>query len=78
MHRTQIMLEQEDYEAIREEASRTGRSMGQVVRDYVKTGLRGKARRERAAAPGLKDIKGLFSDRECAGRNHDDVLYGGR
>lgn len=35
MHRTQILLEEHQYERLRAEARRTGRSMGELVRAAV-------------------------------------------
>ncbi|GAA2847643.1 hypothetical protein GCM10010472_00720 [Pseudonocardia halophobica] len=35
MHRTQVLLEDEQYLRLREESARTGRSIGDLVRDAV-------------------------------------------
>lgn len=45
MHRTQILLEDEQYERLKAEAARTGRSIGELVRDAVDTVFR-RARQE--------------------------------
>jgi hypothetical protein len=35
MHRTQVLLEEEQYARLREESERTGRSIGDLVREAV-------------------------------------------
>jgi len=35
MHRTQVLLEEESYARLREESARTGRSIGDLVREAV-------------------------------------------
>lgn len=76
MRRTQIMLKEEQYHAVRGRARRDGKSMGQVIRDLVDTGLAASSE-----APGqrrsLKDVKGILRAPESRGRDHDRYLYDG-
>ena len=77
MHRTQIMLEEEQYQALRERARRSGKSMGSVVREVLDASLRYGAQHTNVQAGELDKLNGFFSDTETAGRQHDDILYGG-
>ena len=76
MHRTQIMLETDQYQALRERARRAGKSMGLVIREILDEGLKSSSPRKRARTR-LKSLKGFFDDASVQGRHHDDVLYGG-
>ncbi|WP_025321526.1 hypothetical protein [Deferrisoma camini] len=74
MHRTQILLEETQYLALRERARREGKSIGQLIREFVDLGLSGaggKGARERAC---LQKLAGLFGD-GMDPRDHDRVLY---
>jgi hypothetical protein len=75
MHRTQIMLEDWQYEQLRTAAERQGRSISSLVRDAVTRLFRGSPHR---AATKLADIGGLGADPDGRGRDHDEVLYGPR
>jgi hypothetical protein len=77
MHRTQIMLEEEQYQALRECARRSGKSMGSVVREVLDAALRYGTSNRAVPSDELDKLNGFFSDRDIAGRNHDEVLYGG-
>ena len=75
MHRTQIMLDEDQYQALREQARRLGKSMGQLIRELVAAGLKTTvtdAGRRRS----LRSFKGMFSKRDVAGRDHNRHLYG--
>lgn len=50
MHRTQILLEDEQYELLKDEAARTGRSIGELVRKAVAEKYGASARRARLRA----------------------------
>jgi len=78
MHRTQIMLEEEQYQTLRERARRSGKSMGAVVREVLDAALRYGTRTRDAKSDELDELNGFFSDKETAGRSHDDILYGGK
>jgi hypothetical protein len=77
MHRTQIMLEEAQYQTLRECARQDGKTMGKLARELIAAGLdrrAGKRRRGRR----LDDLKGLFREPDVNGRDHDAHLYGGR
>ena len=75
MHRTQVLLEEEQYQALRARARRDGTSMGQLVRELVAAGLEATDRRPRPRSR-LKDSKGMFRAPGVRGRDHDEHLYG--
>lgn len=78
MHRTQVMLEESQYVALRERARRSGKSMGEIIRELLS--------REASLGPGrtLKESEGLFAlegalnDGAMAAKDHDTILYGRR
>jgi len=77
MHRTQVLLEDEQYQVLSSRARLEGRSMAALVREVLKAGLEN-------ATPGtgpagrLKAAKGVFRVRATRGRDHNLVLYGGK
>ena len=77
MHRTQIMLEQAQYQELRERAQQAGKSMGQLARELIAAGL---ADHDAAGGAGssLSELRGMFHAPAVTGRNHDDDLYGKR
>ena len=72
MHRTQILLEEWQYERMKSLAEQEGRSLSSLVRDAVTAFLR---RGSSGPSTGLAEIAGLGADADCRGRDHDDVLY---
>ena len=72
MQRTQIMLDDWQYEALKAQAERQGRSMSELLREMLDASLR----REPSRGPGLEDIRGIGADRKASGRFHDEFLYG--
>lgn len=76
MHRTQIMLEETQYERLRQRAQSQDKSMGQLVRELVHMGLQ---TLENADKPKrrLNQAKGMFLVPYTDGRDHDRHLYGG-
>jgi predicted DNA-binding ribbon-helix-helix protein len=78
MHRTQITLEDAQYLTLREQARRTGKSMGQLIREMLQRelGLQTKSRRKRSS--GLTKLQGILDDPGFGGEDHDEILYGGR
>lgn len=74
-HRTQISLDEWQYESLKARAQREGRSLSDVVREavteYLVDDTDGVASRRR-----LSEIRGIGSDSETAGEDHDRVLYG--
>jgi plasmid stability protein len=74
MHRTQIMLEDDQYQALREHARRAGRSMGDLIREMLTAGLSGPASSRKTRR--LAAVRGLFHQPGVRGRDHDRYLYG--
>lgn len=74
--RTQISLEGWQYESLKARSEREERSLSDLVREAVSAYLA-----ERSAPPAgrgrLDRIRGIGSDPEAAGRDHDRLLYGG-
>lgn len=73
MHRTQILLEDWQYEALKARAQREGRSLSDLLREIVTSQI---GRRRRPATSRLAQIEGLGSDPKASGREHDRFLYG--
>jgi hypothetical protein len=66
------MLDDWQYEALKAQAERQGRSMSELLREMLDAFLdKGPAR-----GSGLEDIRGIGADRKASGRRHDDFLYG--
>jgi predicted transcriptional regulator len=72
MHRTQILLDDRQYQRMKNLAEREGRSLSSLVRDAVTMFLERKTRRP---ATKLAEIAGIGDDPDCRGRDHDDFLY---
>jgi Arc/MetJ-type ribon-helix-helix transcriptional regulator len=74
-HRTQISLDDWQYESLKARAERDDRSLSDVVREavteYLVDETEGRVTRRR-----LSDIRGIGSDPETSGEDHDRVLYG--
>lgn len=76
MHRTQLSLEDWQYEALKSLAERQGRSISDIVREVLTKHLRdGRKKRGRQ---GLKAIEGIGQNPDVCGRDHDLYLYGFR
>jgi len=73
MHRTQILLEEWQYEALRARAKREGRSLSSVIREILGATLN-------SQRPGhqrrLSEIQGIGEDPDTYGEDHDKYLYG--
>ena len=78
MHRTQIILDDAQYVALREKARRSGKSMGQLIRELLALELEPGAKPRKGRASGLAKMTGILRDPAFGGEEHDDVLYGGR
>lgn len=76
MHRTQIMLEPEQHAALRELARRSGKSMGQLIREFVEFGLEQRLPKRRDGQNPLKRLQGFIAKADTTGRDHDAALYG--
>jgi len=76
MHRTQVLLEEKQYIDLRQAARSLGKSMGELIRDFVTLGLA-----DRLAAKGkrryrLADLDGIINAPGLKGAEHDRILYG--
>lgn len=76
MHRTQIMLEPEQLTALRELARRSGKSMGQLIREFVSEGLARMRPSRRGSQSPLRRLQGFIAEADASGRDHDAALYG--
>ena len=72
MHRTQLLLEDWQYEALRGRAQREGLSLSALVRDILGASLTGTSP---ATRKGLDAIAGIGEDAEAYGEHHDRYLY---
>lgn len=72
MHRTQILLDDWQYEMMKTLAERRGCSLSSLVRDAVRDFLEGRAG---PSSTKLAEIAGAGDDPDCRGRDHDDLLY---
>ena len=73
MHRTQILLEQWQYETLRARAASEGRSLSNLIREILKAAL---APPDGSAGRILNGIAGIGEDPGAYGENHDRYLYG--
>ncbi len=74
MHRTQVLLEETQYLALRERARREGKSIGQLIREFVDIGLAGGPPEGHRRRTALEELAGLFCDGMDPGE-HDEVVY---
>lgn len=72
MHRTQIILEDWQYQVLRAQAEQQGRSMSELVRNILGNALSPPSRPKRR----LSEIEGVGEDAASYGRDHDQFLYG--
>ena len=75
MHRTQLLLADWQYEALKAMAEAGGKSLSALVREILTRHLKGPRKR---SGTGPEAIEGLLEDREVSGRMHDRALYGPR
>lgn len=75
MHRTQIYLEQSQYELLKSRARREGKSLAAIIRDILDAHLVG-ARRRSDHDP-LRRVIGIGEgDGSAVAENYEDILYG--
>jgi plasmid stability protein len=72
MHRTQVNLEEWQYESLKIWAERQSRSLSDLVREAVSEYL---ADEEEPTGGVLAALAGVGDDPEAAGRDHDRFLY---
>ena len=73
MHRTQIMIEEWQYQRLRARAEREGRSMSHLIREILGKALESSNSR---AADKLRRMEGIAEDGADYGEQHDKILYG--
>ena len=73
MHRTQILLDDWQYEQMKNLAERDGRSLSSLIREAV-TAFLGR-RAQAAPRTRVAELAGLGDDPDSRGRDHDDILY---
>jgi hypothetical protein len=73
LHRTQILLEPWQYDALRSAAEREGRSISNIVRGILTEALRTP---DRPSGSWIREVAGIASDGNTSGQDHDDYLYG--
>jgi predicted DNA-binding ribbon-helix-helix protein len=73
MHRSQIILEDWQHEALKTLAERKGQSISELVREILSERLE---EFQRSSKTGLNRIEGLGHAAGVAGRDHDAYLYG--
>jgi len=73
-HRTQILLEDWQYGALKNLAERAGISISDMVRRLITRRLRPTGSRRE----GIQAIAGIGRDPKASGRDHDRWLYGQR
>jgi hypothetical protein len=75
MHRTQLLLEEWQFEELKVMAEREGRSISDLVREIVSERLGKRGMRSTT----LDDLAGLVREGPAdLGENHDHYLYGAR
>lgn len=72
MHRTQIILDDWQYQVLRAKADQEGRSMSDLVREILRAALKQPPRKNSR----LDEISGIGEDAATYGRDHDQFLYG--
>jgi plasmid stability protein len=74
MHRTQVLLEEWQYEMLKARAERESRSIGEIVREILGRAL--SQPRVPETQRGLSAIAGIVNEPGLSGRDHDDAIYG--
>jgi plasmid stability protein len=74
MHRSQLNLEDWQYDALRARGEREGRSLSDLVREAVAEYLVGEPKAP-GPAPRLRSLAGIGDDPEASGREHDRFLH---
>lgn len=72
MHRTQIILEDWQHQALKARAEQEGRSMSDLIRELLSKALSQPQRKR----PRVATIEGVGEDPAAYGRDHDELLYG--
>jgi hypothetical protein len=76
-HRAPIIFDTMEYQMLESHARKKKKSVGEVVRDFVRRGLQASSKHKRDPILGIVGLgKGHGDPR--AGREHDKHLYGGK
>lgn len=75
-HRTQIYLEDAQYEFLKESARTQKKSIAQVIRDWVEEKRKKRTLKKYENDPFIKSFGSFNSGRPDMARNFDDYLYG--
>lgn len=73
MYRAQILIEEWQFDTLKAEAEREGKSISEVVREILTDRYHRKPRKSRLSA-----ITGIVADGKTSGAKHDVYLYGPR
>lgn len=77
-HRTQLHLDDSQYQFLKTLARSEGKSIAQVIRDWIEEKKKKGGAKKYEKDPFFK-MRGLFSSgRADMGKNFDDYLYGGK
>ena len=74
MHRTQILLNPDQYDFLKSLSRSEGLSLGETLRRFVEEKRRAFLGRRRKDP--LSKLIGSFEDKECTSENYGDFLYG--
>ena len=72
MHRTQLILEDWQYDTLKSLSDKRGESLSTIVREAIGVYLQAKSAPQ---GVGLREIEGIGADRGISGRTHDQALY---
>lgn len=74
MHRTQISLEESQYNTLRQYSQKSNRSISSIIRELLDTHLPAEIANDNATP--LKSLKGIVSGKgKTKGKDHNDILY---
>ncbi len=76
MHRTQVLLEEEQYLILRNRAQREGKSLSELIRGLLDAGLRASQCDGGGPRQSIGSLQGLIDDPGFDARDHDRTLYG--
>ena len=77
-HRTQLHLDDSQYQFLKDLAKKEGKSIAQIIRDWIEERRKKKAKKKYVNDPFFKIIGIGSSGRPDMARNFDDYLYGGK
>ena len=73
MRRTQINIDEWQYQTLRARAEQQGRSISELVREILNNTLDQPRRKSQ-----IRGIEGVGQNRSACGRSHDQSLYGSK